>query len=629
MGRDTLQLETTVNTIFHEYLLEFTSEYGIPKMLHPELPGPKDRIVDFLEGKVGVYTRVDVIQQKAWEEHSLMLHQATGLSQKLEQPLLLSRLVDKCLQRRDVGWEHVLHRGRSDARYTSYGPIQFDLFPKSYEGEDWEPPTRPHEVPLLTLTVARVIEMDAPAATIDSSGVSSTIERSPLDFAHEAGASDQGTVAPEMPPYEDVPATEAPVVGVSDPDPLSLADPLSRHPADVSQSSQGIAAVGDPESKNASSPIKIGSPESIYRPEWGVANGSLLDTPEAYQDLAIQCQLSPAGGNGVTTALKIRTGSKAAKEICSPGGSSGQKDSGARARDKKLKALLEAETNTKKAVEDKSAGLSQELKNMRARFSDLQVSNEHVSQQVATLQQQVAGKEKLKAAFEEFKWQQDDWVEQRCAEMEARLDALSIDFDKEIYPHMLTAIAGRRWVIGRGLRLTMMKYDESLELRQAFVDPVSARIAKGLSEGLRHRLEHALKNLKYPLVDQLEGLKDASIDVIMAALYLESDTGDDAPQYICDLRPSSSQLSIPVYLEERDPQNPWACKEEMVLADAIAANISRAEKKKKCRIVCRTDGVGFAHHAKSDGVPVSVPTVVPQGLSLFLADAATQTEFNT
>nr|GEY43691.1 hypothetical protein [Tanacetum cinerariifolium] len=80
-------------------------------------------------------------------------------------------------------------------------------------GEDWKPPTRPHEVLLLTLTATRVIEMDDPAAATDSSGVPSTIERSPLDFAHEAEASDQGTAAPEMPPSEDVPATAAPGAG--------------------------------------------------------------------------------------------------------------------------------------------------------------------------------------------------------------------------------------------------------------------------------------------------------------------------------------------------------------------------------------------------------------------------------
>nr|GFB33716.1 hypothetical protein [Tanacetum cinerariifolium] len=51
MVRDSVQLETALNTISHEYLLEFTSEYGISEVLHPELPGPGDRIVDFPEGK--------------------------------------------------------------------------------------------------------------------------------------------------------------------------------------------------------------------------------------------------------------------------------------------------------------------------------------------------------------------------------------------------------------------------------------------------------------------------------------------------------------------------------------------------------------------------------------------------
>nr|GFB02391.1 hypothetical protein [Tanacetum cinerariifolium] len=223
----------------------------------------------------------------------------------------------------------------------------------------------------------------------------------------------------------------------------------------------------------------------------------------------------------------------------------------------------------------------------------------------------------------------------------------------------------RRWVIGHGLRLAMMKCGESVEMRQAFADVVSAGIAKGMSEGLKHGViakgmseglkhgvEHgrsqlglesieaydpkaeakfvaalqSLKDLKFSLLDQLEGLKDAPMDVIMAALYLESDTGGDVLQYIRDLRPSSSQLSIPVYPEVRDPRNPWACKEEVALADAIAANISRAEKKKKCRIVCQTHGVGSAHHARSDGIPVSVLAVVPQGLVVLLVDGATQTD---
>nr|GEU75008.1 hypothetical protein [Tanacetum cinerariifolium] len=239
---------------------------------------------------------------------------------------------------------------------------------------------------------------------------------------------------------------------------------------------------------------------------------------------------------------------------------------------------------------------------------------------------EVSGEEKLKAAFEEFKRYEDAGLSSAVRRY-ARLDALSIDFNEELYPHMLTAIAGRRWMIGHGLRLAVMKCGESLELRQAFTDVVSAGIAKGMSEGLRHGIEHgqaqlalesieaydpeaetkyiaalqALKDLKYPLVDQLVGLKDSPMDVIMAALYLKSDIGDDALH--------GYATSVPVLLNLPSLYT-W----------------SRAEKKKKCRIVCRTHGVGSAHHARYDVVPVSAPTVIPQGLAFLLADAATQTD---
>nr|GEW58844.1 reverse transcriptase domain-containing protein [Tanacetum cinerariifolium] len=171
---------------------------------------------------------------------------------------------------------------------------------------------------------------------------------------------------------------------------------------------------------------------------------------------------------------------------------------------------------------------------------------------------------------------------------------------------MLTAIVGRRWVFEHGLCLAIIKCDGSIELRQVFIDVVSTGIAKGMSEGLKHKVEHgkakvdlvaievydpeadttlhALKDLKYSLVDQLEKLKDAPIDVIMSSLYFKSDSGEDALQWIRELRPSSSKLKILMYPEVRNPKDPWSFKEDILLEDAIAANISHAKKKKKCRV---------------------------------------------
>nr|GEX29996.1 hypothetical protein [Tanacetum cinerariifolium] len=671
MVRDTVQLEIVVSTISQEYLLEFTSEYVILEDLHSELPGPEERIVDFPEGKVGVYTkffafanfRLPLLQflfdiLGHYQIHLLQLSVigAAKVSHFKINCRVLNILPTLSLFRvfyipsfnsgvfptiadyhtsapkDEMPAENTFSPEAVMVLNTHRTPIQkqpeallclVGLSHRYFLGDEVYPTflhdddrdmvktgTRPRaaqEVPLLTVTTSRIIEMEDPTAATDSSGIPSTIERSPLDFANENPSQqsirgneteDQGqeVVAPEVPPPENVTTTGvAPeagqVEGIAATGPRVIkerrkkgndgvdtnAPPkvLRRDHADsrpihstiggkslvamglgmgsiclyllhgirLWTSSKGAAVVGDPKSKNTSFTFMVGSPESIYRPEWGVTNGCLLDAPEACQDLV--------------------------DHIAPPGYFS------------KLRHLH---------------------------------NDDFLKQYNINLVRQVAMGSQLRLRT----WQgvgKPPGTIFRSLKIDARLDALSIDFDEELYPHMLTANAGRRWVIGHGLRLEIMKCGESTELRQVFTNVVSAGIAKGMSEGLKYRVEHgkanlsleaieaydpeakteyvaafhALKDLKYPMVDQLQSLKDASIDV-------------------------------------HDLTDPWACKEEILLADAIAANVSRAKKKKKCRVVCCAHGVGSAHHARSDGVPVSVPTVTPQGLAILLTNVATQTE---
>ncbi|GJU36585.1 hypothetical protein Tco_1184939 [Tanacetum coccineum] len=617
MVRDTIQLETAVSTISKEYLLEFTSEYGITEDLHPELPGPGDRIIDFLEGKVDVYT---------------MFFEFANFR------IPISHFFFDILGHYQI---HLSQLSVIGAAKVSHFEINYmDLFnliraPNPTKVKIGTRPRAAHEVPLLTVTTSRVIERRTRSLrhTVVS-GTPSTIERSPLDFANENLSQQitgddrtedqvQGIVVSEVPPprmcqpYRFAPETdlgeEVTAMGprvskkchkrrndgadadappkvlrkdhaasrpiqstaggksfasvrlemrstfpipapqeipadASDQDPLSYANP---------QYSKGVAIAGDPESENTSFTSMVGSPGNIYHPRWGVTNGCLLDTPKACQDLVDH--LAPPGYFSELRHLPNddflgQYNMNLARQV-------------AMGSQLWLRFEQEAKLLKKYVAQAKNAELVKELESLRAQFTDLQVSNDRLSQQV---------------------------VEKRCVEMDARLDALSIDFDEELYPHMLTAIAGRRWVIGHGLRLAVMKCAESVELRQAFADVVSAEITKGMSEGLKHGVEHG----------------KASLDL----------------EWIRELRTSSSQLKILVYPKVHDPNNPWSFKEEILLEDAIAANVSRAEKKKKCRVVCRTHGVSSAHHARSDGVPVSVPTVPPQGLAILLADAATQTK---
>ncbi|GJV03551.1 hypothetical protein Tco_1337120 [Tanacetum coccineum] len=169
----------------------------------------------------------------------------------------------------------------------------------------------------------------------------------------------------------------------------------------------------------------------------------------------------------------------------------------------------------------------------------LQVNNNQLFQQVSTLEAQVMGDEQIKADFEEFKKREEDKVERRCAEMDARLDALSIDFDEELYPHMLTAIACRRWVIGHGLRLAVMKCVEFTDLRQAFANVVSARIAKRMGEGLKHGVEHGKAQLDLEVIEAYDP-EVALLDLLLTCPY-------------------TWRVMV------RDPRDPWVLKEEMML----------------------------------------------------------------
>nr|GFA94112.1 hypothetical protein [Tanacetum cinerariifolium] len=356
-------------------------------------------------------------------------------------------------------------------------------------------PRAAHEVPLLTLTANRVVKIEDQAAATDSSGVPSTIERSRLDFANEAGASDQGTMALEVPPPEDVPATSAPKadqaeeVAATDPSaaiesrkrgrdgayvnaPLKVlrrvhADP---RPTGSTHGGESLATIelglestrpvlvleNAPAGVSDPNPLSFADPQSCHPAD----NAHMLDTPEACQDLVDHvvpptyfyelCHLHNDNflrQYNVNLARQVAMGSQLclmfeqeAKLLRKSVAQVARRDKRIQARELKIKnleALLEAEADMKKAAEDRNAGLSQELEDMHA-----------------------CGEEKLKAAFKEFKRYEDSRVEKRCAKMDARLDALSIDFDEEMYPHMLTAIAGDRWVIGRGLRLAVMKCGE-------------------------------------------------------------------------------------------------------------------------------------------------------------------------
>ncbi|GJV69582.1 hypothetical protein Tco_1485091 [Tanacetum coccineum] len=208
--------------------------------------------------------------------------------------------------------------------------------------------------------------------------------------------------------------TPTDIKSVSDPDPLSYAKPQPHLEQDIAQSSEiptrnvATTEVQDLHSGESSESGKSTSFSSMV--------GSPEVPPGYFSELRHMPNANFLSQYNINLAQQVAMGSQ-------------------------LRLRFKQET-----VEEEVHGLRNRTKNLKtlieAEFSDLQVNNNQLSQQVSNLQAQVTGEEKIKAAFEELKKYEDDKVEQRCADMDARLDVLSINFDEELYLHMLTAIAG-------------------------------------------------------------------------------------------------------------------------------------------------------------------------------------------
>ncbi|GJS34366.1 hypothetical protein Tco_0532748 [Tanacetum coccineum] len=132
--------------------------------------------------------------------------------------------------------------------------------------------------------------------------------------------------------------------------------------------------------------------------------------------------------------------------------------------------------------------------------------------------------------------------DERFAELDARIVELNHDMDTELYPYMLTVVAGRRWVISmainkgiqEGLEASIEhgKAGRSLAEVEAYNSSVEAEYVSAVNE---------FKNVSFLLLEQLEALKDSSLELLM---------------------------------------DPNSISHEILLSDALAASYGCAEKRK-------------------------------------------------
>ncbi|GKC09327.1 hypothetical protein Tco_1000937, partial [Tanacetum coccineum] len=100
------------------------------------------------------------------------------------------------------------------------------------------------------------------------------------------------------------------------------------------------------------------------------------------------------------------------------------------------------------------------LKDFDVTVSSLRSQNDSLVDQVQELETtcsglrgQVSGYERLKEQIEEFQDAQMNVVNEKVAKLDADLLEMALHLEEKFYPHLLTTISGRRWLLTHGLKL--------------------------------------------------------------------------------------------------------------------------------------------------------------------------------
>nr|GEY03544.1 hypothetical protein [Tanacetum cinerariifolium] len=156
-----------------------------------------------------------------------------------------------------------------------------------------------------------------------------------------------------------------------------------------------------------------------------------------------------------------------------------------------------------------------------------------------------------------------------------KLEVVSSEFQEKLsnyfYPHLLTTIFGRRWLLTHGMELAVTKFLHSSEYLSALGAAIGKAIEKGMQDGLAVGITHGaegrtladvaaynpfaeadyisalqrLQNINFSLLAELRSSKDASVDAIMNILRLEDNLAKRLG--LNESQPFVDQLMVPIY----------------------------------------------------------------------------------
>nr|GEY35040.1 hypothetical protein [Tanacetum cinerariifolium] len=154
-------------------------------------------------------------------------------------------------------------------------------------------------------------------------------------------------------------------------------------------------------------------------------------------------------------------------------------------------------------VTDLSASVKvreQEVADLDAQVTAVKLQNDNFVDQVHKLEISSSELQEKVAAYEDFIGHLEKFQDKKMEEVNEKFGKLCADFvymafhlEEKFYPHLLTTIFGRRWLLTHGMELGVVRCLNSIEYLSALRAAISKAVEKGMQEGISAGITHAAK----------------------------------------------------------------------------------------------------------------------------------------
>ncbi|GJU50398.1 hypothetical protein Tco_1219953 [Tanacetum coccineum] len=142
-------------------------------------------------------------------------------------------------------------------------------------------------------------------------------------------------------------------------------------------------------------------------------------------------------------------------------------------------------------------GKDRELTNLNAQITSIKDQKDNLVNQVhqpetssSGLQEKITVYESCIEQLEKFQDAQLKVVNDKVAKLDADVAEMACHLEEKFYPHLLSTISGRKWLLTYGLKLVLVKCLNSHEYLTALGAAISRAIKKGMQDGLAAGIDH-------------------------------------------------------------------------------------------------------------------------------------------